>query len=257
MVSIDVTHVVGRRELRTLNINPIVNGQRVLAPDFLRVYGFSNLFNDVRILSSMNKSRYDAMTLKLQRRLPRATLQAHYTLAGAYAYGGSTAARGAAPLAQDAFAPLASGEWGPTLSDERHRFVAIGVFDLLPYGIQLSPVFQVATARPYNLTAGADLNADGTNNDRWIDPATGKQVSTNTGRGDPTALLDMRVTKFIALGGERRLATFIELFNVLNTVNFGGQYQGNGRSATFRQPNAFVPGIGYSRQLQLGARFLF
>jgi carboxypeptidase family protein len=256
MVSVDFTHIMGRRELRTLNINPIVNGQRVLAPDFLRVYGFSNPFNDVRILASMNESRYDAMTVKLQRRLTRMTLQAHYTISGAYAYGGSSAARGAAPLAQDAFAPLAPGEWGPTLSDERHRIVAIGVFDL-PYSIQLSPVFQAATARPYNLTAGADLNADGTNNDRWIDPATGKQVSINSARGDPTVLLDLRLTKFIPLVGERKLATFAEVFNVLNTVNFGGQYQGNGRSATFRQPNAFVPGIGYSRQLQVGARFLF
>ena len=48
-----------------------------------------------------------------------------------------------------------------------------------------------------------------------------------------------------------------EVFNMLDTVNFGGQYQGNGRSATFREPTAFVPGIGYSRQLQVGARFLF
>ena len=74
------------------------------------------------------------------------------------------------------------GEWGPTGSDERHRVVAMGVFEL-PYGIQLSPVFQAASARPYNLTAGTDLNADGTNNDRWIDPATGQQVSVNAGRG--------------------------------------------------------------------------
>ena len=32
--SVDYTHVVGRKELRALNINPIVNGQRVLAPEF-------------------------------------------------------------------------------------------------------------------------------------------------------------------------------------------------------------------------------
>jgi Carboxypeptidase regulatory-like domain/TonB dependent receptor len=256
MVSVDYTHVEGRRELRTLNINPIVNGQRVLAPDFLRVFGQANYLNDVRILSSGNQSRYDAMTVKLQRRLPRATLQAHYTLAGAYAYGGVSMARGAAPLAQDAFDPLADGEWGPTLSDERHRVVAMGVFEL-PYGIQLSPIFQAATARPYNLTAGADLNGDGTNNDRFIDPSTGQQVSINAGRGDSTVLMDLRTTKFLELGGDRRLGLFAEVFNVFNTVNFGGQYNGNGRSAVFRQPNAYVPGIGYARQLQLGARFLF
>jgi hypothetical protein len=257
VVSIDVTHIVGRRELRTLNINPIINGQRVLAPDFLRVYGIPNPLNDVRILSSMNKSRYDAMTIKLQRRIPRATLQAHYTLASAYAYGGSTAARGAAPLAQDAFAPLARSEWGPTVSDERHRLVAMGVFDL-PYGIQLSPILQAATARPYNLEAGTDLNADGTgNNDRWLDPSTGQQVSINSQRGDPTMLVDLRTTKFFELGGEKRLGVFAEVFNVFNTVNFGREYSRNARSVNFRQPMGFLPGIGYPRQLQLGARFLF
>ena len=75
----------------------------------------------MRILSSINKSRYDALTFKVQRRLPRVTLQAHYTLAGAFAYGGSIAARGAAPIPQDAFEPFAEGEWGPTGTDERHR----------------------------------------------------------------------------------------------------------------------------------------
>ena len=85
----------------------------------------------MRILSSINKSRYDALTFKVQRRLPRATLQAHYTLAGAYAYGGSIGtARGAAPIPQDAFDPFAEGEWGPTGTDERHRLVAMGVFEM-------------------------------------------------------------------------------------------------------------------------------
>ena len=117
-------------------------------------------------------------------------------------------------------------------------------------------MFQAASARPYNLTAGSDLNADGTNNDRWIDPATGKQVSINAARGDHTVVLDLRATKFFDLGGERRIGLFAELFNLLNTVNFGNSY-GNGRRATFRQPTGFIAGIGYPRQMQLGARFLF
>ena len=70
-------------------------------------------------------------------------------------------------------------------------------------------------------------------------------------------VLDLRATKFIPLGGERRIAVFAEVFNVLNTVNFGGQYNGNGRSSAFQQPTGFIPGIGYPRQVQLGARFLF
>ena len=167
-------------------------------------------------------------------------------------------ARGGAPAPQDAFAPLAEGELGPTGSDERHRFVAIGVFDVR-WGIQLSPIVQLASARPYNLTAGADLNADGTNNDRYIDPATGTQVSYNAGRGDPTYLVDLRTTKFFDLGGAggRKLGVFVEAFNLFNTANFGGSFSGNARSTNFRQPTDFVPGIGYARQVQLGARFLF
>jgi hypothetical protein len=167
-------------------------------------------------------------------------------------------ARGGAPAPQDAFAPLADGEWGPTGSDERHRFVAIGVFDV-GYGIQLSPIVQLASARPYQLTAGADLNADGTNNDRYIDPATGQQVSYNAGRGDPTYLFDLRTTKFFNLGAgdSRRVGVFVEAFNLFNTANFGGSFSGNSRSTNFRQPTDYVPGIGYARQLQLGARFTF
>ena len=194
------------------------------------------------------------LTFKFQRRLPRTVIQAHYTLQGAYAHGGSIAARGGTTVpSQDPFDPLAEGEWGPTLQDERHRLVATGVFDL-PYGIQVSPVFQTASARPYNLTAGSDLN----HNDRWVDPATGQAVSINAGRGDPTVVLDLRATKFFPLGGDWRIGALVEIFNVLDNVNLGGDFQGNGRSALFGQPlGGFIPGIGYPRQLQLGARLLF
>jgi len=257
MASVDFTHEAGTKQLIGLNLNPIVNGARLLAPDFRRVFGRPDVLSGINVKTSIGKSQVDLLTFKFQRRLPRATISAHYTLGWAYAYGGSIAARGGGGIGQDALDPLGPGEWGPTGQDERHRVVTTGVFEL-PKGIQLSPVFQAASARPYNLTAGADLNADGNNNDRYIDPATGTQVSINSARGDATVVMDLRATKFFALGGERRVATFVEVFNVLNNVNFGGSYTGNGRSVVFRQPSGgFIPGIGYPRQLQLGARFLF
>ena len=71
-------------------------------------------------------------------------------------------------------------------------------------------------------------------------------------------MFDLRTTKFIGLGGDKKLGLFVEFFNLLNTVNLGGAYNGNGRSAAFRQPTgAYMPSIGYPRQVQLGARFLF
>jgi hypothetical protein len=273
-LSVDATLSEGRNELRVININPIINGTRRLAPTLI-AHGYpGNQLGNVNILSSINKSKYDALTFLFQRRFPRATLQAHYTLAHAYSYGGSTGNRSGAgaPMVWDQ--PFGPGEWGPNGPDERHRFVATGVFDL-KYGIQLSPVVQLASARPYNLTAGRDLNADGNNNDRaMFDPATGKptvsatgqliqdltigkQKGLNAGRGDKTFVFDMRSTKYFSLGGDRKVGIFVEGFNLFNTNNFGAAYGGNVSSATYGQPTGFVPGIGYPRQVQLGARYQF
>ena len=154
--------------------------------------------------------------------------------------------------------PFGPGEWGPTLTDERHRFVVSGVFNLA-WGIQASPVFQAGSARPYNLTAGTDLNKDGVNNDRYIDPATGQQVSVNSQRGTATWDLDTRVTKFFTLGKEdRKIGFFAEFYDITNKVNFGNNYQGNALTgAAFKQPTGYLGGFPSSRQMQLGARFLF
>ena len=209
MVSVDYTRERGRRGLMAMNLNPIVNGVRLLAPDFARVYGRPDVLSAVNVKTSLGESRIDMLTFKFQRRLPRTTISAHYTLMGALAYGGSWAARSGTGTPQNALDPLGPGEWGPTGQDERHRLVATGIFDL-PWGIQLSPVFQVASARPYTLTAGSDLNADGNNNDRYIDPATGQQVSINSARGDSTVVVDLRGTKFFALGGDKKIGVFAE-----------------------------------------------
>jgi hypothetical protein len=168
-----------------------------------------------------------------QRRLPHATLQAHYTLAHAYAYGGSTGNRSGAPAPEVWNQPFAATEWGPTGNDERHRVVATGVFDL-PGGLQLSPVMQLASARPYNLTTGVDTNSD------------------------KTFVFDTRATKYFGLGSaDRKIGIFVEAFNITNAVNFGSAYGGNARAATFRTPTGYIPSIGYPRQVQLGVRYLF
>jgi hypothetical protein len=255
-LAVDFTHIEGRREKRQLEINPRLNGRRRLADDFQRVFGDPNYLGSVRILSGINESRYDALTFLLRRRMDRMTLQAHYTLAGAYSYGGSTGNRSGAGRPQVWDQPFGEGEWGPNSQDERHRFVFTGVLEA-PWGIQLSPVVQAASARPYTLTAGRDLNADGLNNDRYIDPGTGEQVAVNSARGDNTFVFDLRTTKFVPLGGARRLGIFVELFNLFNTVNFGNSYNGNSRSSSFMDPTGYIPRVGYPRQVQLGARLLF
>jgi len=263
-LSVDYSYHKSLKEKRQTNINPILNGQRRLAPVFEQVFGEPEFLSDVFIMSPVNEAEYNALTFLVQRRTPRATLQAHYTLASSYSYGGtvgnftgggSNAGGGSTrPMVWDQ--PQGEGEWGPNQTDERHRFVFLGVFEM-PYGVQLSPVIQAASARPYNLIAGRDLNRDGLNNDRYIDPNTGRQVSVNAGRGDPTFVFDLRTTKFLSFGGDRRLGLFVELFNVFNTVNHGNLYTGNARSVNFMKPTGYIQSIGYPRQLQIGARFLF
>jgi hypothetical protein len=256
LVSVDYTRVEGRNGYKTLEINPLKNGVRVLR-DTLIANGYpGNQFAGVTLLTSTNRSRYDGVTFQFKRRIRSATLQAHYTLARANAYGGQIGpAANFSARPQDSLNPFAEGEWGPTTLDERHRFVAFGVFEL-PYEFQVSPSFQIASPRPYNLTAGTDLNADGVNNDRYIDPATGQQVSVNSARGDKTAVFDIRATKFFDVSG-RRIGVFIEGFNLFNTVNFGNSYNGTATSVLFKQPTDFIQGIGYPRQFQIGARILF
>src|SRR5207244_12116624 len=166
------------------------HGERRYAADLAGVYGAATLLGPIRLESYEARSRYDELALQFERRLARAPLRVAYTLSGAYAYNGwiaGSAAEGI--LAQDQDDLFAPAEWGTTPSDERHRLVIFGVFDL-PGGIQVSPVFQAATARPYNLIAGLDLNGDGLLTDRYVDPATGQQVSVNSQRGDPFTLLD-------------------------------------------------------------------
>jgi hypothetical protein len=261
VLSADFTHIQGRNDFRALEINPFVNGQRVLAPALGAAFGDPNLIGPLQLQCSCNSNRYDELSILFERRMTHATFRATYVLSGAYAYGGQIA--GSAyfvpqPMIYDQ--PFAPGEWGPTPADERHRIVLYGVFEL-PRGIQLSPIVRAATARPYNLTAGRDLNADGTNNDRYVDPATGQQVSVNAGRGNALALLDVRATKFFRLGGQerRRIGVFAEMFNLFNRANFGENFQGNALSPLFQQPIGFLAaGQGtYPLTLQLGARFEF
>jgi hypothetical protein len=265
VLTADYTRTEGRNSWKSTDSNPRIDGSpRILASQFgalngtidgVEYFADPNLMSRIDIMCSCGEQQYDALTFRLQQRFDNANFQAHYTLAKSSSYGGSSGNRSGAPASMHALDPKGPGEWGPNSIDERHRFVMSGVFEL-PYGIQLSPVVQIASARPYQLRTGRDTNRDGRNNDRFIF-ADGTQASVNSARGDHTFVADLRATKFVPLGGSRQLGLFFELLNLTDTVNFGNSYQGNGRSSNFQQPTGYLPGIGYPRQIQLGSRFLF
>jgi hypothetical protein len=111
------------------------------------------------------------------------TFSASYVLANSRSWGGQPVAsytgNGIATTPENQFR---ENEFGPTRFDERHRIVASGVFEL-PYGFQLSPILQLASARPYSPTAGVDIDGDGlATNDRLcegVDPLSLLQAVRN------------------------------------------------------------------------------
>ena len=254
-LSVDYLGMRNRKAFTNLNINPIVNGVRLLAPDFGRVLGDPNILGTVNILQSNSESNYDELSFATETRVRRVRLEASYTLSKAQGFGGSVGALGGwTPRNQ--LDPFNRIEYGPGQVDERHRVVVSGLFTL-PYGIDLAPRFQAASARPYTLTAGRDLNGDGANTDFYVDPATGQPVGVNSQRGNPFRLFDLRATKRFSLAHGPRLEAFVEIFNLFNKANFGERYQGNALSAAFKQPIALMTDTGYARQAQIGARFTF
>jgi len=145
-----------------------------------------------------------------------------------------------------------SREWGPAGFDRRHRFDALGAFDVKDW-FQLGVVLEADSASPYTLTTGSDDNGDGIAADRPMG------LGRNTERGAPSTELDVRLSKKFsmpAITGRSEeptsLALTIDAFNMLNTVNLRG-FIGNLSSDLFGRPTS----AGSARRLQAGLRWSF
>jgi hypothetical protein len=267
VISVDYTHILGHDGWRQVDVNPIINGNRILAPAFQSVLGDANILSNVYIIRSVDRSLYDEVTAHFERRFsPRASLQANYTLAWARGMGGVTDGTviTSAPYPQT---PSATGgdinapwETGPTAFDERHRVVVTGLLTV-PGGIDVSPSMTFATARPY--TQFRAVNPSG-NGSLMILDASGNPAGVNNARGIPLFNLNMRVTKNLPIGGERKVSLFAEFYNMTNRANFGNVFFGNAFApATYGLPAGYLGGVGAvstlpnSFQVQFGGRFSF
>ena len=106
------------------------------------------------------------------------------------------------------------------------------------------------SGRPFEITTGADDNADTEVNDR---PAGTRR---NSGQGPGFAKLDVRLGKEWVLpkvdGRKLQLETVAEAFNVFNRVNLGN-FVGNLTSPFFGQATSALD----ARRMQLSVRFRF
>jgi Carboxypeptidase regulatory-like domain/TonB dependent receptor-like, beta-barrel len=182
VLSSDFVHTLGLHEPIVLNINPRISsvcnpafpGSTPASPRCVRgatTRYFDQAFvaaglgagrlEQTNMFTSTNRSRFDSWTTTLRRRTRRTLFSASYVLSSAKSWGGlptaSYSGNGAAVTPEDQFRP---DMFGPSRIDERHRIVMSGVFDV-PYGFQLAPILQYATARPFSLNAGLDIDGDG------------------------------------------------------------------------------------------------
>ena len=302
VIEAEYVHVLSLHENKTINLDPnipvtpnnITTLSRTGLPggffrplDAAFIAAGQPLLGSVRDEASIGRSRYDAMNISYrQRALHKTDLIANYTLARAVGYdedGGSFRY-----YPRDPQNPLSPSEFGPAANDERHHLTLASTTHL-PWGMEVSPVLQVGSARPYlpisgnnmlNLGGGSSggallvTKADPTN----LLSATGLSklaqaqcyysgncvlAPYNSLRGDPYFDVDARVAKNIKLGENRNLQLMFQAFNLFNHANYGNNFDGQVQDAGFRQPLGFInPSSAPTLQPrsftgEFGARFTF
>ncbi len=252
-MSVDFNYTKGNayRSVRDIDIFPGPGLPRP-NPEYARITEVGNL----------GATEYKAMFIRLDKRFADDwQLMASYTLSKSDDY-------------PDGFPQdhtNVDNDWGPDSTDRRHRAVISGIW-MLPYGIELSGIADIRSARPVNVTAGTDLNGDAISGDR-PPGVTRNQGCRDLDFGAVNAYrqsiglsavnegafecpnyfnVDFRLSKRFSIGGPRDLELFVQAFNLLNRAHFAIPV-GNVRSGAFGTSVS----AGFPRQVELAARIHF
>ena len=259
----------GRDQVMARDINGPPLGGPFATPDKFRP--FATQFPTLRkiiALTNEGKSWYDGMQLSYhQRNWHGINTQYNYTLSKCVDYGSSN--RGAGdnfPQANNPFNP--AGNEGPCGFDVRHNFNVGGTYALpdsdklgeLSRGWEIGTVFTGLSGRPFTARVGGrdrsgqdigflradcleDPIYDYSNPDKFITnvatafatPANGRlgTCGRNTLRRPGLAQWDLNVIKKFRVSGNTKIEARLEIFNLLNRVNFGGIQTSNVRSSLF------------------------
>lgn len=182
-------------------------------------------YNRVRLVQSIGESWYKAMTLQFGKRMSHGVqYDFNYTLAkgvdtaplggGTLSVQGDAARSDPSDLARDK---------GPNSLDIRHTFngTVVAMSSVKRFGPlmnhilsdnQISLLIQVNSGTPTALAGNRDLNNDGNTADRPLG------IARNTIYLPMRKNLDMRYSRFFAIGGGRRLEVQGEFKNVFNNL---------------------------------------
>ncbi len=276
-LSSDYVHTLGLNEPRVQVINPRIEqicnpaypgstpasplcvrgvNSRVFDRAFVDAGLPANRIEQINMIGTTNRSLFDSWTTTLRWRTRNYLFSGSYVLGNSRSWGGQPVAsysgNGIATTPENQFKPE---EFGPTRLDERHRIVFSGVFNFR-WGLQLAPIVQLASSRPFSANTGLDIDGDGlTTNDRLcagVDPGAVFAVRGNSaairalnpngcvqaqvnslrhGRiVEPSGTIrldesgrffnvDVRASKMFKFGERYGLSTYVDLYNVFNEEN--------------------------------------
>ena len=236
------------------DFNPIINpvtGAR------LRQGQFPTL-GSVQMFMNGGHNRYLAWATQIRYRLHNVEFQGSYRLSRSKTNQDSTQGSPADGVLNSAVWQHDATEYGYSNFDERHRFIASGVWNL-PKGFLVSGIMSASSGRAYtSLCNGCDANGDGFNGFFGIGDRTGPRGSL---RGGPTFELDARGAKKFTFREKMSLQLLAEVFNLTNRANYGSNV-----NRITAPDGSIIPNSGFGqpiglytppRQLQIGARFTF
>ena len=170
------------------------------------------------VFRSDNRSSYNALMLRVQGNVSRRfNLVANYTLAHAQTWG--------CVLGEifdyvngvcDPLNAFASGDYGPSGEDVRHRFVLAGTV-YVPGGFELTTLTQAESARPFTITTADNSQRISVN---------GVPTGLDEFRGTPYIQMDLSVSRPFKFGDRLEIRPFAEFFNLFDRNNPGNNYVG-------------------------------
>jgi hypothetical protein len=226
----------------SVNINPRSGGTVGTRP--------LNQFARIDQTQSIGEMTYKALLMRLEKRFDQRYLYLlSYTLSDTDGNVASSGITSRVTVSEDP-----SLDFGPAVSDRRHALVASGSA-LLPFDITLGAIWTLRSTMPFSALAGADLNGDavaddyvpGTtraignrDNGRMLQAVNAYRASRGLAAIPDSQIddnsynsLDLRVSKAILLGGNRRIELSAQVFNLLGTDNLPAAWVTNALSNSF------------------------
>ena len=147
-------------------------------------------------------------------------------------------------------APDLGGEYGLATSDQRHRAVFNGIFEL-PKGFLVSGLYFYGSGARAAVTSGGDRRGIGSATGSRL-RADGLLVPRNAFVGDPIHRVDLRFSRVFPIGPRVKIEGMVDAFNLFNRENYNS-YTLNETSVVFERGSDG----SLARRLQMGFRATF